>query len=360
VTVKKNLSELPILRHYDKLFVVVALVALLVSLAYLVTAGMARDEERGDSSIYAQKLANLKARPKLVEAIDMEPYEKATEQLRKPFGILPVKREQANFLTPESRVSCVNVACGKPIPEKADICPFCGEKQQAIREVNEKYSTLGDGVPDVFKRKYGINIREAGAADSDIDGDGFTLREEYEAGTDPTDPKSRPPYTAKLELRELRGKKLPLRFTAVNKMPDGHQLTFNWTDPRARRTYWVKENQPIGETGFTAGTLTVKEEEREGPGGGSKIRVDVSTVVVKRNSDGKEIELQINEGEKNTDVEAIFVFLVDNSELVLLEKEEFKLRDETYRVVSVNDKDGTVVVEDASDNNKRKTFKKSP
>jgi len=354
VAIKKNLSELPILRHYDKLLVVVALVVLLVSLAYLVTAGMARDEERGDSSVYAQKLINLKAKPKLVEAIDMAPYEKATEQLSNPFEIPRVAREQANFLTPESRVTCMNTACTKPIPEKAEVCPFCGAKQEGARRPDD-HATVGV-IPDKIKREMGLNIHDISVESQDLDGDGFTLLEEWKAGTDPKDPKSHPPYTEKLQLTEFRGKKLPLRFTAVNKMPDGHQLTFNWTDPKNRRTYWVKENQPIGETGFTAGTLTIKEEERNTPAG--PMRVNVSTVVVKRNSDGKEIELQINEAEKNTDVEAIFVFLVDNSELVLLEKEEFKLRDETYRVVSINDKDGTVVVEDASDSNKRKTFEK--
>ena len=362
MAVKKKLSELPVLRHYDKLLVVLALVVLLVSLAYLVTAGMARDEERGDSSRYAQEIKRLADSPSRVEAIDMTVYENATRQLKAPFAIPTenLNREQANFLTPECRVACVNTACEKPIPEKAAICPFCGQEQQKVREVNATFSTLNDGVPDVFKRQYGINIREVGAADADMDGDGFTLREEYEAGTDPTDPNSRPPYTAKLQLTELRGKKLPLIFTAVNRMPDGNQLTFNWTDPRARRTYWVRENQPIGETGYTAGLLTVKEEERDTPAG--RRRVDVSTAVVKRDSDGKEIELQIGEKEQNTDVEAIFVFLVDNSELTLLENEEFKLRDETYRVVSINEKDGdgTVVVVDASDGDKQKTFKKSP
>ena len=358
MAVKKKLSELPVLRHYDKLLVVVALVALLVSLAYLVTAGMARDEEKGDSSRFAQDIQRLKASPTLVEPISMAPYDQAAKQLDEPFMVGLINREQHNFLTPECRVRCVNAACLKPIPEKAEVCPFCGEKQQEQRKINEEFSTLNDGVPDVFKRLHGINIREAGAADADIDGDGFTLLEEYLAKTDPTDPNSRPPYTAKLELRELRGKKLMMRFTGVNKMPDGNQLVFNWTDPRNRRTFWIRENQPIGETGYTAGQLTVKEEERERPGGGGNIRVDVSTVVVKRNSDGKEIVLQINEGEQNTDVEAVFVFLVDNSELTLLEAQEFKLRDETYRVVSINDKDGTVVVEDTGDGNKQKTFTK--
>ena len=359
MAVKKNLSDLPVLRHYDKLLVVAALVVLLVSLAYLIMAGMARDEERGDSSNVTQKATALKAKPKLVDALIMEPYEKAAKQLADPFQISQVKRDEANFLTPECRVTCMNAACTKPIPEKATVCPFCGLKQEGVGRPDD-YCTVGE-IPDKVKReKYGLPINDVSVEAQDVDGDGFTLVEEWKAETDPKDPNSHPPYTAKLELRELRGKMLPLRFTAVNKMPDGYQLTFNWTEKRNPRTYWVKENKPIGETGFTAGELNVKSEERDGPTG--KIKVDVSTVVIKRNSDGKEIELQIGEKEKNTDVEAIFVFLVDDSERVLLEKQEFKLRDETYRVVSINEKDGdgTVVVEDAGDGTKQKTFKKNP
>ena len=349
MALKKNISDIPLLRHYDKLLVVLALVVLLVSLAYLIRVGF---EHENSVLKYEDQINSLKPTSGAVEAINMVAYGQAAKQLEVPFKMTVADRAQANFLAPESRVACINTSCRKPIPEKAEVCPFCGDKQEG-RRPPEDHATVGV-VPDKVKRDLGLPINDASVEDQDLDGDGFTLREEFLAKTDPKDPKSHLPYSEKLQIKELRGKKLTLRFTAVNKMPDGNQLTFNWTDPKSPRTYWIRENQPIGETGYTAGQLEVKFEEQEVP---IKRRVDVSTVKVKRNSDGKEIELQINEMEKNTDVEAILVFLVDNSELTLLEKQEFKLRDETYRVVSINERDTTVVVEN-TDTGKQKTIEK--
>ena len=78
---------------------------------------------------------------------------------------------------------------------------------------------------------------------------------------------------------------------------------------------------------------------------GIKIRVDVSTVVVKRKSDNKEVTLKINESGKVTDVEAVIVLPLDNAEFTVLEKGTFKVRDETFRVISVDSGKTSVVIE---------------
>ncbi|MCL1921141.1 MAG: thrombospondin type 3 repeat-containing protein [Kiritimatiellaeota bacterium] len=360
MAVKKKLSDLPVLRHYDKILVVLALVILLVSLAYLITAGLDREK---DESKFVQLINNLKPTSAPVAAIAMGAFEAASKDLGSPFAISSIDRTKANFLTPELRVTCM--ACQRPIPDQAKTCPFCGGKQEGV-QIAADHCTVGE-VPDRVKRDLGLPINDESVEFADADNDGFSLREEYHAGTDPKDPKSHPPYSTKLQLKEFQGKKLPLVFTTVNKMPDGNMMTFSWSGPVPRpRSFFIRENQPIADgnekTGFTAGALNIKFEERDGPAG--PVRVDVSTVVLTRDSDGKKIEVRVGEKEKNTDVEAILVFLVDNSELTLLEKQEFKLRDETYRVVSVNEKDGVVVVEDAGTGAKEsvtmevKTFKK--
>ncbi|MCL2104134.1 MAG: hypothetical protein FWH21_03645 [Kiritimatiellaeota bacterium] len=337
---KKNISDLPILRHYDKLLVVGALVVLLVSLAYLIMAGMAREKDVAD---YDRAMDGLKPSKDAAEVapISMTPYTKAEDVLAKPFQVSTIVRTNANFLAPERRLACTNEACTKLVSIEAKTCPFCGVEQPDPTKITKPPATAGE-VPDEIKRAYNLPINDAGVETQDL-GDGFTLLEKwywfrYELLTDL---KARPSYATKLVLKEFKGRKLPLRFTAVNKMPDGNQLTLNWTAPRNPRTYWVKEGQPIGETGFTAGKLEEKFVKVTEP---VEMLKDVSTVTITRDADGKEIELQIGELEKNTDVEAILEFLVDGSELKLLEKQEFKLRDETYRVVSINEKDATVVV----------------
>ena len=363
MAVKKNISDLPILRHYDKLLVVGALVVLLVSLAYLIMAGMAREKDVAD---YEARVNSLKPPKEAAEVapINMISYERAEKELDAPFQIPDIVRTNANFLAPEVRVACTNEVCQKLVSSKTLECPFCNIALPDMSQVKVLPPTVGV-VPDDVKRAFSLPINDINVETRDM-GDGFTLREKwYWFGNDlQKDLKARPPFSTKLVVKEFKGKLLPMRFTAVNKMPDGSkQLTLSWTDPRARRTYWVKENQPIGETGFTAGKLEEKFEEVTEP---IKMTKDVSTVTITRNSDGKEIVLQIGEKEKNTDVEAILTFHVDNSELKLLEKQEFKLRDETYRVVSINEKDTTVVVEGTETGHKEtvsaapKDFKKEP
>jgi hypothetical protein len=48
----------------------------------------------------------------------------------------------------------------------------------------------GDGLPDEWERAYFGDLRYG--PDDDPDGDGYTNLEEYNAGTDPTDPLSSP------------------------------------------------------------------------------------------------------------------------------------------------------------------------
>jgi hypothetical protein len=134
-------------------------------------------------------------------------------------------------------------------------------------------------------------------------------------------------------------------------------LTINWTG-KLPRTYFVNEGEAIGDTGYVAGTVTVKSEKRDNPlmPGNTKV-VDVSTVVLKRKTDGKEILLQVDEVGKNTDVEATLDFLIDKLELKLIENQEFKLREETYRVIAIDMATNTIKVENTA-SGKQKVVKK--
>ena len=335
--------DLPFLRQYDKLIAVAVLIFLLISLFYLTNAGAARKDEE---SKYIRQLDSLKPKSELVQPMDLAEYEAAARLARAPIQLEAPKAQQAGFLSPESRVTCVSAACQKPIPYSAEKCPFCDAAQPTPPEFDPGLDSDKDGISDKTEIQLGLNAQDPADAKADLDSDGFNNVEELLAKTDPKDPKAHPALVNLLRVKELRGKRLPIIFSGVNVMPGGKvQLVFNLIGTNAR-TFWVKEDEQIGDTGFVAGKVDVKFEERDNPNmPGIKTKVDISTVVVKRQSDNKELTLRINEGSKNTDVEAVIVLPLDNTEYTVLEKGTFKLRDETYRVVSVDSGTTSVTIE---------------
>lgn len=339
-------TDLPYLRHYDKLIAVVVLVILLISLFYLTSAGAARKQ---DEANYTMQLDGLKPSGGIVSAMDMSAYEAATRLARTPFQLAALDAQQEGLLSPERRVACVNAACQKPIPFDAEKCPFCEAKQPPAKPNTEGLDSDHDGIPDKTENALGLNPQDPADAKGDLDGDGFSNLEELEAKTDPKNKDSHPALVHLLRVKELRGKRLPLIFSGVNTMPNGQkQLVFNLIGQGAR-TYWVKEGEQIGETDYVVGKVEIKSEERADPNmPGIKRRADVSTVLVKRKTDNKELTLKINEGGMNTDVEAVIVLPLDNSEYSVLENGTFKIRDETYRVVSVDNGTTSVVIENVA------------
>ncbi len=335
--------NLPFVRHYDKLIAVAVLILLLISLFYLTSAGTARKQDEAD---YISQLARLKPESANLPPMVLADYEESSRLTRSPLQLEKPDAQQAGFLTPERRVGCVVAACQKPIPYAASVCPFCGGKQPVPLEERTDLDSDDDGIPDKTENALGLNPKDPSDAKGDLDSDGFNNLEEVMAKSDPKDPKSHPALVNLLRVKELRGKRMPLTFSNVNKMPDGKmQLVFNQKDP-VQKTFWVREGDKIGDSGYVAGALTILSEERVNPNMGNiKTRVDVSTVVVKRLSDNKEMTLKINEVGKNTDVEAVIVLPLDNAEFKVLEKGTFKVRDETYRVVSVDSVKTSVVIE---------------
>jgi hypothetical protein len=354
VALKTNLS-LPFLRQYDKFIVVAVLVVLLISLFYLTRAGAARKQEEAD---YDRQLNALKPAVVSAQAMDMSAYDAGVRLIRMPFQLDKDQALQSGFMTPERRVSCVNVACKKPIPYAAEKCPFCGTKQPVAPELNTERDSDKDGIPDRVELALGLNPQDPSDAKGDLDNDGFSNLEEFLAKTDPKDPKSHPALVVLLRVKELRGKRLPLIFSGVNTMPNGQkQLVFNLVGAQAR-TVWLKEGDQIGDTGYVIKKVEIKSEEHENPNmPGIKTRKDVSSVLIKRLSDNKEVTLRINEGGKATDVEAVIVLTLDNSEYTVLENGTFKVRDETYRVISIDSAATSVVIENVS-NGQQKIVRK--
>ncbi len=341
----KPINELPFLRQYDKLIAVIVLIGLVVSLFYLTNAGMSR---KSDEVAFVNRITRLEPTGKPLEPMSMQSYADAANLAGKaPVLALPGSG-RAGFLTPEHRVLCIEESCGKPIPYDAEKCPFCGKEQpRTSNNPPPGHDSDNDGIPDEDEDKYGLNKNVAADAELDLDKDGFSNLVEHKAGTDPKDPKSHPSMLSLLRVKSIQSLKVPFIFTALNSMPNNKlQMTFNTAKPR--RTFWVKDGELIGKTGWVALSAEKKSEKRKNEAKGFIETIDISTVVVKRKADNKEVTLRINEGRKDTDVEATIMLPLDQTEYRAVEGGTFKVREETYRVVAVDKEAPSVTVENVS------------
>jgi hypothetical protein len=101
----------------------------------------------------------------------------------------------------------------------------------------------GDGIPDGWYLQYGFDPDGPSVAELDSDGDGFTNRQEFLLGTDPTDPTSR------------------FRVTNVEVNEAGH-LTVTWTSVGGR-TYIVEYTNELSQ-GFSQAVVVVEDAVADG------------------------------------------------------------------------------------------------
>ena len=63
---------------------------------------------------------------------------------------------------------------------------------------------------EAWFRKYGLDPKDPAMLDADTDGDGYTNREEFLAGTNPLDPKSMPGMIDGVSMKELKDVRVPI------------------------------------------------------------------------------------------------------------------------------------------------------
>jgi hypothetical protein len=132
---------------------------------------------------------------------------------------------------------------------------------------------MDDGITAAWKLRYGFSIEDPNLGSQDPDNDGFTIKEEYDAGTDPTDAKSRPSILVKLKMVKFTYVPFRIQFKAANRLPDGSlQFQLNLLDVAQKKTRFVKTGDDF--EGYKVGEYREKivEEER----GGVKYKVDRS------------------------------------------------------------------------------------
>ena len=298
--------------HYEWMAAAVGVLALVGGgLVFALSLG---DDPAGAGTDEVARIEQAKPTETGVKPLDMAVYFLSLTGARSPKTIAEVGEKDSSFLASEKRVKCAK--CKKAIPgdvKTTPVCPFCGEKQQEEKKV--VVDADGDGMPDEWETRNGLNPGTAADAEADADGDGFTNLEEFLAKTDPMNKNDHPPYIDSLSIElPLKESKMSFVFRRATKIPAGWRCEF--FDPARKDDYGRRGmtlTATIGQeimsgdgkykTGFKVKKYTHKVEKRAIKGGegvkgaeGMKKEVDVSEAVVERDKDGKCITLVVSQG----------------------------------------------------------------
>ena len=292
--------------HYEWIAVLVGgLVLVGGGLAFALSLG---DDPEGAGTDEVARIEQAKPSETGVSPLEMASYFLSLTGARSPKTVAEVSEKDSSFLASEKRVKCAK--CKKAIPgdvKAVPVCPFCGEKQAEEKKV--VVDADGDGLPDEWEVRNSLNPGDAGDANADADGDGFTNLEEFLAKTDPANKNDHPPYIDSLSVElPLKETKMSFVFRRATKIPTGWRCEF--FDPARKDDYGRRGmtlTATIGQeimssdgkykTGFKVKKYTHKVEKRTIKGGeGMKKEVDVSEAVVEREKDGKCITLVVSQG----------------------------------------------------------------
>lgn len=295
--------------HYEKLILLVALVALLVS-CVLLAQRIQSDKAAAEPALARIGWKGTPVAPKDPLAFDAV--------------LVAARAEATNALVVaarttvgERRVACVK--CGKPIRYEATECPFCLSLQPAIVDI-EKLDTDDDGLPDKVELTLGLNPQDPSDAAGDLDNDGFTNLEEISAKTDPKDPADFPDPIVKLRVAGIKPVPFYLRYVTTSTFGDG-STRFQLNLQTLERTYFTKIGDVV--LGYK-----VEQYNPAGPAG--------ETLTMVRQSDKRSVVLVKGRPVTEQELAILFVSLIDKQRLPVQRLNDvFAYRGTEYKVVDI-------------------------
>jgi hypothetical protein len=329
--------------HYDWIAAGAGALALVAAAAFYVSA--LGDDPEAMAGAEAARVERMKSAETGVKPLDMSVLDVAMRTTKTPPSVSEVSEKSASFLASERRVLCKK--CKKAIPGNVKEYPVCecGEKQE-----EEKVVVLdadNDGMSDEWENKFGLNTQSAADASDDVDGDGFSNLEEFQAKTDPKDGASHPDYLDYVKINlPLKETYMPFIFRKANKIPSGWRCEFfapNRRDDYGRRgaTLTAVIGEAIADTGFVVKGYEAKSMRKAFKGGeGVMTRmVDISEVTLERKSDSKKVVLVVSDSPKAkpapVDVQATLFYERDGRTFDVVAGAEITLNGCKYKVAEI-------------------------
>ncbi|NLB65727.1 MAG: hypothetical protein GX803_04570 [Lentisphaerae bacterium] len=295
--------------HYEKILLLVALLALLISGVWLA----ARIQDCKEDAYHA--MARISWRGNRIPLSDTLEFDTVLSEARAN-AVAPLRVADHSMVS-EVRVACVK--CGYPIGYNATNCPFCLSEQPPIIDI-KSLDTDGDGIPDSVELELGLDPQNPADAHEDLDGDGFTNLEEFLAGTDPRDPQSMPDPVVKLRVARIRPIPFVLRYVGTQHLPDG-SLRFLLNLQSLERSYFAKLGDVV---------LGYKVEQHDPAGRQGE------TLTMVRQADKRPVVLVKGRPVTQQELAIMFVSLLDKRPLPVQRLNDvFNYRGTEYKIVDI-------------------------
>lgn len=217
-------------KHYEKLILLAVLVIFFVGMIFVLnTLDQTREVKESDLKLPPLKAdfkGNAENEKKVSEQWKAGRFDWMRGEVRKAFRVQVCYSDLVQFVPLAICPGTREKGCGKMIPRSyfAKLnCPECGALLEAPvaaartrRNVITADDSDGDGMPDAYERKYGLNPGDPMDAQYDKDGDGFSNYFEMVSKTDPGMAYNRPPLWMRLRLVAVDRVVLPISFRALN------------------------------------------------------------------------------------------------------------------------------------------------
>ncbi|MCX7712523.1 MAG: thrombospondin type 3 repeat-containing protein [Chthoniobacterales bacterium] len=183
-------------------------------------------------------------------------------------------------------------------------------KDNQLIDPMEGDTPLHPPVPNDWILKYNLDYSRSDVLEIDPDNDGFTVLEEYRAGTNPNDVNSVPPRWTKLRMKEYTVIPFLLKFSGT--MDEGNTFSINYIDEKTKQpdpkrpTQMVSKGEQIEISGQKYTVVEYNPKKEVDPNSG--LERDVSELVVQNKLTGDKIIL-VNG--KITDSPTVYVSLVN-------------------------------------------------
>lgn len=299
--------------HYEKIALVIVLTTLMGSSLWLLL--QINQARRALSETANWQVVDMQSRP--YKAMDLEQYQPYLSSLEHPFQI----QARSNlFMVSELRIASANPDVVTPIPYNAKFCPWTQYPQPSIEDMD----STGDGIPDVWLAKYNLDPFDKFIGSSDPDNDGFTVREEFEADTNPVDPASHPSYGVKLRVNRVINRPFALRFMGTSELAPG-DVRYQINVVGKNRSYYAQMGEEI--EGFKVLKYTPKTRQ------GNLGTIDASVLTLQRGP--KKIDLILNQDYREQERAAELILLTDQSTYRVSNGDTFMVAQQSFKVIDI-------------------------